>query len=294
MPPDLPFLLAGRYDVEEEVGRGGFARVFRGKDRLAAGRTVAIKVLHEELTGGRPKDRFLREIKILAELQHPNILPLFDWGETSEALFFVTRFVSGHTLEERLAREGKLPVDDVLRIAAELTDALAYAHSRGVVHRDVKPSNVLFEDTHAYLNDFGIALLLEGVDEDRITTTGAGVGSERYSSPEQLVGERTIDARSDVFSLACVLFEMLAGMRPFAAADLQTERRMRMQHPAPPVRRYRSSVPERVDRALQIALEKDPADRHQTMTDFAIALGIRSPSGTMRWRYRRKRPSSNA
>ncbi len=212
----LKTALAGRYVVESEIGRGGMAVVYLAED-LKHGRRVAIKVLHPELGAAVGADRFLREIETLAGLTHPHILPLHDSGEADGLLYYVMPFVEGESLGQRLDRKGQLPLDEALRIAREVADGLDYAHDRGVVHRDIKPGNILLSRGHALIADFGIAKAIGAASggDATATATGLSVGTPRYMSPEQAAGVTEVDGRSDVYALGCVLWEMLAGEPPF-------------------------------------------------------------------------------
>src|SRR4051812_34839804 len=212
----LATALAGRYQLEREIGRGGMATVHLARD-LRHHRRVAIKVLREELAAAIGAERFLEEIRVTASLQHPHILPLFDSGSAEGLLWYVMPFAEGETLRARLAREGRLPVAEAVRLAREVADALDHAHARGVVHRDVKPENVLLLGGHALVADFGIALALEHAGGERLTRTGLTLGTPQYMAPEQAAGERALDARVDVYALGAVLYEMLAGAPPLVA-----------------------------------------------------------------------------
>ena len=268
--------LATRYRIERELGRGGMATVFLAED-LKHGRAVAIKVLHEELGAWLGAGRFLEEIRITARLQHPHILPLLDSGDADGALYYVMPYVSGETLRARLRREQQLPVAEALRIAKEVASALAYAHAAGVIHRDIKPENILLAAPNAgapaptLLADFGIARSLD-TSADRLTSTGISVGTPSYMSPEQATGEREIDARSDVYSLASVVYEMLAGEPPFSGANARAILAKQLADPVRPVRRLRDGLPKHLDDALVVALGRSPADRFPDMASFAAAL----------------------
>ena len=269
--------LRDRYAFERELGRGGMATVWLGRD-LRHDRPVAIKVLHPELAASLGPERFSREIHLAARLQHPHILTVLDSGDLPVAgaaplLWFAMPFVRGESLRDRLRRETQLPVGDALRIAREAADALAFAHGEGVVHRDVKPENILLSGTHALVADFGIARALGGgTDDARLTETGLAVGTPAYMSPEQASGQRELDGRSDVYSLAVVLYEMLAGETPFAAPTAQAMIARRFTETARPIRQVREAVPEGVERALQRALARTPADRFATAAEFGAAL----------------------
>jgi len=209
----LQTALTGRYTIERELGRGGMAIVYLAQD-LKHRRSVAIKVLHPELAAAVGTDRFLREIEIAASLTHPHIVPLHDSGEADSFAYYVMPYVEGESLRERLSRETQLPLDGAVQIAREVADALAYAHSHDVVHRDIKPENILLEAGHAVVSDFGIARAISAAGGEKLTATGLAVGTPAYMSPEQLAGGEHVDGRTDVYSLGCVLYEMLAGSRP--------------------------------------------------------------------------------
>jgi serine/threonine protein kinase len=265
--------LAGRYEIEREVGRGGTATVHLARD-LRHDRRVAIKVLREEVAAAVGAERFLEEIRLTASMQHPHILPLFDSGSGDGLLWYVMPFVEGETLRARLQREGRLPVDAAVKLAREMADALEYAHGRGVVHRDVKPENVLLqsEGEHALVADFGIALALEKAGGERLTRTGIMLGTPQYMAPEQASGEGTADARTDVYALGAVLHEMLAGESPFAAASRQAVLQ-RVLHVAPiALGTRRAEVSSSIDAAVRRALAKRPDDRFASVAAFAAAL----------------------
>ena len=264
--------LADRYRIERELGAGGMATVYLARD-LKHDREVAIKVLRNELAAVIGADRFLSEIKTTANLQHPHILSLFDSGSVDGTVFYVMPFVDGESLRDRLKREKQLPVDDALRIGREVADALQYAHEHGVIHRDIKPENILVQGGHALVADFGIALAASKVGGNRMTETGMSLGTPQYMSPEQAMGERELDARTDVYALGCVMFEMLAGEPPFTGPTAQAIVAKVVTAPAPSVRSKRESVPGNVDEAIQVALQKTPADRFRSASDFAAALG---------------------
>jgi serine/threonine-protein kinase len=265
--------LAGRYTLERELGRGGMATVFLAQD-VKHDRPVALKVLHPELAASLGPERFQREIRLAARLQHPHILTVLDSGETAGNLWFTMPFVDGESLRSRLSRERQLPVEDALQIAREAAQALQYAHVHGVIHRDVKPENLLLtRDGHTLVADFGIARALSGAAaESKLTGTGFVVGTPAYMSPEQAGGDPGLDARTDVYSLGAVLFEMLAGEPPYTGATVQALLVKRMTEPAPSVRAVRVNVPEAVDAAIRKALAPVPADRHATMAQFGQAL----------------------
>lgn len=268
--------VADRYAIEREIGHGGMAWVFLAQD-LKHHRSVAVKVLRPELGTAVGTERFLREIEIAAKLTHPHILPLFDSGETNGLLYFVMPYVEGESLRVRLEREKQLPLDEALRITREVADALEYAHGCGTVHRDVKPENILLKSGHAMVADFGIARAITSATEARLTGTGIVLGTPSYMSPEQAVGDTSIDGRSDVFSLGCVLYEMLAGEPPFTGPTAQAIVARRLTGPAPSIHTVRERIPEQVERALATALARVPADRFTTAGHFARALTEAAP-----------------
>jgi serine/threonine-protein kinase len=268
--------LTDRYAIEEEIGHGGMATVLRARD-LKHQRNVALKVLHPELATAVGPDRFLREIQIAAQLNHPHLVPLFDSGTTDGQLWYVMPLVEGESLRARLLREGQLPLDDSLSIARDIAGAMGFAHSRGIIHRDIKPENILLAGGHALLTDLGIARAV-GAEGESLTETGMIVGTPGYMSPEQGAGNRAIDARSDIYSLASVLYEMLAGEPPFTGPTHLAITAKQLQGGVPSVRVMRQTVPQRLDRALAKALAKVPADRFATAGEFAAALGTPSDS----------------
>ena len=269
----LASALAGRYRIEREVGRGGLATVHLARD-VRHDRRVAIKVLREEIAAAIGADRFLEEIRVTASLHHPHILPLFDSGSADGLLWYVMPFVDGETLRSRLAREHRLPVDDAVQLVREMADALEYAHRHGVVHRDVKPENVLLQGGHALVADFGVALALEHAGGARLTRTGIMIGTPSYMAPEQAAGDRRVDARTDVYALGAVLHEMLAGESPFAAASHQEMVHKAMHEPVVGVATRRADVSPSLDAAIRRALAKQPDDRFPSAEAFATALAV--------------------
>ena len=267
----LTSALADRYRIDRELGRGGMATVYLAED-LKHERKVAVKVLRPELAAALGAERFLREIKITARLTHPHILPLLDSGEANGFLYYVMPYVAGESLRERLDREKQLALDDAVQIAREVADALSSAHSHDVVHRDIKPENILLEEGHAVVADFGIARAISTAAGTRLTETGLSIGTPLYMSPEQAAGAAEINGRSDLYSLGCVLYEMLAGHPPFTGATAQEILIRVAMDPVPSLRAARPSIPERVEGALYRVLEKVPADRYATATQFADAL----------------------
>ena len=268
--------LADRYAVERELGRGGMATVFLAEDRKHH-RSVAIKVLHSELTAALGAERFLREIEIAARLQHPHILPLYDSGAAGGFLYYVMPYVEGESLRDRLTREKQLPQDDALRIATEVAGALAYAHSRGVVHRDIKPENIMLSGGAAVVADFGIARAVSAAGQSRhLTETGTIIGTPAYMSPEQATGSNEIDGRSDQYSLACVVYETLVGEPPFTGPTAQAVIARHSLDMVSPPSIVRSTIPDAVEGAVLRALAKVPADRYPTTALFAEALNTPS------------------
>src|SRR3989441_3824093 len=258
--------------VERELGRGGMATVFLAED-LKHRRPVAIKVLHPELAAAVGADRFLREIEIAARLQHPHILPLYDSGTAAGFLYYVMPYVEGESLRDRLEREKQLSLEDTLRIAGEVAGALAYAHSHGVVHRDIKPENVMLSGGTVVVADFGIARAVTAAgDEHQLTQTGTVIGTPAYMSPEQATGSAEIDGRSDQYSLACVVYEMLVGEPPFTGPTPQAVMARHSLDAVSPPSIVRASIPDAVEDALLRALAKTPADRFPTTPLFAEAL----------------------
>jgi len=264
--------LAGRYDVEREIGAGGMATVFLARD-LRHERHVALKVLKPELGAVLGVERFFAEIKVTANLQHPNLLPLFDSGEAEGLLFYVMPYVEGESLRARLDREKQLPVDESIRIATAIASALEYAHAHGVIHRDLKPENILFQAGEPVLADFGIALAVAVAGGNRITQTGLSLGTPQYMSPEQATGDRAIDGRTDLYSLAAVLYEMLTGEAPHTGTTAQAIIARVLTDKPRSVRATREMVPLHVEAAIERALAKLPADRFATAKEFAQALG---------------------
>jgi eukaryotic-like serine/threonine-protein kinase len=263
--------LADRYRLERELGQGGMATVYLADD-LKHDRKVAVKVLRPELAAVIGAERFLSEIKTTANLQHPHILPLFDSGEADSFLFYVMPYVEGETVRDRISQEKQLPVADAVRIASEVASALDYAHRRGVIHRDIKPENILLHDGRAMVADFGIALAASKAGGTRMTETGMSLGTPHYMSPEQAMGEREITARSDVYALGCVLYEMLTGEPPFTGTTAQAIVARVVTETPRPMLPQRHTIPPHVEAAVFTALEKLPADRFATAAEFGAAL----------------------
>ena len=287
----LQAALADTYQVERELGQGGMATVYLAHDRKHD-RKVAIKVLRPELAAILGAERFLAEIRTTANLQHPHILPLFDSGIADGFLYYVMPFVEGESLRDRLRREQQLPIPDAVRIAKEVADALDYAHRHSVIHRDIKPENVLLHDGRALVADFGIALAASRAGDSRMTETGMSLGTPHYMSPEQAMGQREITARSDIYSLGAMTYEMMLGEPPFSGPTAQAiVAKVMTEAPVPPSRQ-RDTVPEAVDDAVLTALAKLPADRFATAAEFAAALTGDGIPGRRSTRARARTPAA--
>jgi eukaryotic-like serine/threonine-protein kinase len=271
VPAALATPLADRYRIERELGAGGMATVYLAQD-LKHDRKVAIKVLRPELAQALGPERFLREIATIANLRHPHILPLYDSGEAGGFLYYVMPLVEGESLRARLDRQKQLPIDEALSITREVADALGYAHQRGIIHRDIKPENILLEGGHAVVADFGIARAISSAGGEKLTETGMSVGTPLYMSPEQAAGDANLDGRSDLYSLACVLYEMLGGQAPFTGPTAESITRQHLITEAAPVTNLRPTVPPEVAGALARSLAKNPADRFNPVVQFAQAL----------------------
>ena len=263
--------LADRYTIDRVLGRGGMATVYVAEDRRH-NRQVAIKVLRPDVAAAIGAERFLREITIAARLTHPHVLPLIDSGQAGGSLYYVMPYVRGETLRQRLVREPRLPVKDALAIARELGAGLDYAHREGFVHRDVKPENVLLADGHAVLADFGIARAICQAGGEHVTEVGLAIGTPEYMSPEQAAGDRELDGRCDVYALACVVYEMLAGQPPFSGESARAIVAKHLSEPPRPLRARRPDAPAAVEQALARALAKAPEDRFASVADFTAAL----------------------
>src|SRR5678815_1219092 len=272
----LSTALAGRYRIEREIGAGGMATVYLAGD-LKHDRDVAVKVLRPELAAVLGTNRFLNEIKISARLDHPHILTLIDSGAADGFLYYVMPFVRGESLRNKLEREKQLGLDEALDITKQITSALDHAHRHGIVHRDIKPENILIHEGEAVLSDFGIAMAVKEAGGNRLTESGVSLGTPQYMSPEQATGDRPLDARSDVYSIAAVLYEMLAGEPPHTGASVQAIVSKLLTEQPTRLRVLRASVPESVDEAVAKALAKVPIDRYGTAGDFARALATRGP-----------------
>jgi serine/threonine-protein kinase len=265
--------LSERYALEREVGRGGMATVYLARE-AAGGRAVAVKAMYPELASALGLERFRREMEICGSLSHPGIVPLLDSGTAGPLLYYVMPYIAGESLHDRLERERRIPPTDAVRIVREIAEALGYAHSRGILHRDVKPENILLaqEPARTLIADFGLARAIGAADTTKLTKTGTVVGTIHYMSPEQVREDRTIDARSDIYGLGCVLYEMLTGAPPFVGRTV-TDLVMKILRTSPaPVSAVNPSVPPAVEQAVARALAMAPADRFATMGQFAAAL----------------------
>lgn len=261
---------AGRFEVEREIGKGGNARIFLARE--PGGEPVALKILHPELLVSIAADRFLREIKLASQLDHPHIAHLLDSGERDWLVYYVMTYVDGATLRELVARRGRLSVADTLRVADDLLDALEHAHGHGILHRDVKPENVVIGAQGAVLLDFGIARAVWASGSDRLTCSGIAVGTSTYMSPEQITALKEIDVRSDLYSLACVLFECLAGQPPFVHKNEAVVLQLHLTQPAPDVRTIRPEIPAELAAGLLRAMTKTPEERWQSAAAMRDAL----------------------
>ena len=279
--------LAERYEVMGVLGEGGMATVYRATD-LKLGREVAIKVLRQVLSESIGAQRFVNEIQIAATLQHPRILALYDSGEAAGFLYYVMPLVEGESLHARLDREKQLPIEDAIRITRDVANALAYAHARGIVHRDIKPGNILLHGGEAIVADFGIALALKKAGGDRLTMTGISIGTPAYMTLEQASGEAAIDARSDVYSLGCVLYEMIAGIPPFSGRTMESVVRQHVAAPVPRISVMRPNVTPALEETIERALAKAPADRFRSVSEFLAALD--APATGTRSRAREDAP----
>ncbi len=259
--------LARRYVVERQVGRGAMATVFLAQDLQTQG-PVAIKVLHPEFTVALGPGRFAREIRILARLHHPNILPLLDSEQAGSHLYYVMPFAAGETLAGRIAREGRLPLDSVLAITRDIAAGLDYAHARQIIHRDIKPENVLFESGRAVLCDFGVARAVMESAGEGFSSSGLVVGTPAYMSPEQAMGGTEVDNRSDIYSLGCVVYEMLMGERVFSGPTTQAVLARHLHETPKSLRIVRPELPASVEEAVQAALAKRPEDRPSSGAEF--------------------------
>lgn len=282
VPDDLSRLRSafkGRYDIERELGSGGMATVYLASD-VKHDRRVAVKVLKPELAAALGPDRFPREIRIVAQLQHPHVLPLHDSGEAEGFLFYVMPFVDGESLRSRLQREGQLPIGDVVRVLREVVDALAYAHGQGIMHRDMKPDNVMLSGRHAMVMDFGVAKAVRDSGGKQLTTVGVAVGTPAYMSPEQATGEEHIDQRSDIYAVGILGYELLTGSTPFAGKSAQAVLSAHVMEAPRPIAQLRPSTPPVLADLVMRCLQKNPADRWQSAEEMLQQLeGLSTSSG---------------
>ena len=260
----------GRYEIEREIGKGGNARIFLARD--PGGIPVALKILHPELLVSVAADRFLREIKLASQLDHPHIARLLDSGERDWLIYYVMSYVEGATLREYLDTSNRLSISESVRIACDLLDALAHAHSQGIIHRDVKPANVVLSAQGAVLLDFGIARAVIASGTDQLTRSGIAVGTSTYMSPEQITALSDIDHRSDLYSMGCMLFECLAGQPPFHHRNEVVVLQLHLTQPAPDVRSQRPDVPAELATGIQKALSKAPQERWPSAAAMRDAL----------------------
>ena len=270
---DVAAAVGDRFRLEPKIGSGGSAVVYRAEDTRNH-RKVAIKVLRPELASAVADSRFEREIEVAARLTHPHILPLHDSGSTDGLSFYIMPFVEGESLRERLRREGPLPIPEAVRIGREVADALSYAHEQGVIHRDIKPGNIMLEAGHAVIADFGIAAVQRPIDPERLTDTGQAPGTLLYMSPEQIGGERHVDGRSDIYAVGCLMYEMLAGEPPFTGPTQQAIVGRKLVGEVPSLRAVREAVPEDLEQIIERMLARAPADRFKTAKEVDEALGL--------------------
>src|SRR6058998_2187516 len=282
----LTAALAGRYAIERELGAGGMATVYLARD-LKHDREVGLKVLRPELAAVLGAARFLQEIRISARLDHPHILTLIDSGESEGFVWYVLPYVRGESLRNKLTREQQLSIEETVRIATQVASALDYAHRHGVIHRDIKPENILLHEGEAMLADFAIALAVREAGGPRLTESGLSLGTPQYMSPEQATGGRELDARSDVYSLAAVVYEMLAGEPPHSGPTVQAVIAKLLTERPTRIRTVRDTVPEGIDTAVAKALAKVPADRFCGAAEFATALAVPGAGPGAGWPRRR-------
>ncbi|MEP6508321.1 MAG: serine/threonine-protein kinase, partial [Gemmatimonadales bacterium] len=275
-----PELIGDRYRVQREIGRGGMATVYLCEDSRDGG-LVAVKVMRAELGSAVIVERFLREIQFASELEHPQIPKVLDSGVMGDLPFYVMTFIDGESLRSMLDREKQLTIEEAVHITEQVIIPTAYAHARGIVHRDLKPGNILIAGNKVFVLDFGIARAIVASTEDRLTSTGVAVGTPAYMSPEQALADHDVDNRSDIYSLACVTYEMIAGIPPFVGATAQAVMARRFIAPPPPLSQARELVPPAVERAVMKAMCKAPADRWQNVEEFGAALRETTPSPTV-------------
>ncbi len=269
---DLKAALADRYEIERELGHGGMATVYLAQD-VRHQREVAIKVLRPDLAAALGPDRFLREIRIAANLTHPHILPLHDSGEAEGFLYYVMPYIEGETLRQRIEKEGELPVTETVRIIREVVDALAFAHSKGVVHRDIKPDNVMLIGGHAIVADFGVAKAIsEATGRDKLTTAGVALGTPAYMAPEQATADPHVDHRADIYAVGAMAYELLAGRTPFVGATPQSILAAHVTEQVEPVSKHRDQVSGELEAVIMKCLAKKPADRWQSAEELLPKL----------------------
>src|SRR5262245_55473827 len=283
---ELSSALPERYRVDRQIGQGGMATVFVAED-TRYGRKVAVKLLNPDLASALGAERFEREIQVLGKLNHPHILPVLDSGESNGLLYYVMPFVEGQSLRDRLNQEGQLPIDEAIAMTCDVADALSHAHSHGIIHRDIKPENVLIHGGHAVVADFGIARLVHDsvAGSEKLTMTGTSLGTAAYMSPEQAGGDK-VDGRSDVYSLACMLYELLLGQPPFTGPNSRAVMARHAMDVPHSIRVIRQTVPVEIEAAVLHALEKLPVDRFKSMDEFKQALLGQSGTVTS-WRVSR-------
>jgi len=269
--------LRGRYEIEREIGHGGMATVYLAQD-VRDQELVAIKVMHPRVANTLNAQRFLREIAIAGSMGHPLIIPLRDSGAAGEVLFYVMPYVAGDTLGERLSRVRRLPLDDALAVTHDVADALGHAHRQGILHRDVKPENILLAGGRALVADFGLARAIGAANYQKLTDTGVLVGTAYYMSPEQVRDDRDLDQRTDIYALGCILYEMITGEPPYTGRGLTEVASRILQGPIPSARHLVSTVPPGLDAAIARALAKRAEDRFGSMAEFAAALPPRPPA----------------
>ncbi|HEY5939777.1 MAG TPA: serine/threonine-protein kinase, partial [Gemmatimonadales bacterium] len=278
VPNRLQAALSDRYDLQRELGRGGMATVYLARD-LKHRRSVAIKILHPDLAASVGLERFQREVEIAARLNHPRILTLIDSGEADGLLYYVMPYVQGESLRSRLKAEGRLSLAEAVRVARDVATALGYAHEQGVVHRDIKPENVMFHEGETTVTDFGISKALSGDGDANLTQAGTALGTPAYMSPEQASGDDALDGRSDLYSLGCMLYEMLAGRPPFTGLTAQAVIMKRFTETVPSIGAARDDIPPGIDRVLARALTRNPDDRFATAAQFIQALSTATTAG---------------
>ncbi len=272
MLPLVQRAFEGRYQVEREIGKGGNARIYLARDDR--GQQVALKVLHPELLVSVAAERFLREIRLSSQLEHPHIARLLDSGEQDWIVYYVMTYVEGPTLREHLGQVGRMPVGEVFKLADHLLDALDHAHAHGIVHRDVKPENIVLAAQGAVLLDFGIARAVAASGSDRLTRSGIAVGTSTYMSPEQITALKEIDHRSDIYSVGCVLYECLAGQPPFMHRNEAVVLQLHLTQPAPDLRSVRTEAPRELAEAIARSLAKPPDDRWQSAAAMRESLAL--------------------